>query len=245
VPLFFWRRHPNIAALMVVSTAIHGAGEEQRARIEREIFHAGIQPDEEHEGELARSRWLEEHRAERSFPCGIVPEPRSDRAADSMPARPDIAVPDVMEEPGPDRAADLLPSEPGWGMPESGVYAPQSAPERPDAEDEPEIDEIRPMSVVAAVLPEDLVFIREFGADEGEVEEVGRRPRRAIQAVDVVDETGVHVPEPIDETFEPPKLAWTVLSWANQGTPDEDRFAFRSSWTAWQAARRLLEARRG
>jgi hypothetical protein len=240
MPLFFWRRHPNIAALMVVSTAIHGAGEEQRARIEREIFQEGIKPDEEGEAELARSRWFEEHRAERSFPCGIVPDPRSELTEGRVPRRPDTAAPvvDVLPDPGRD---DPLPSEPGWGMPESGGYV----PERPDEEDELPIDEIRPMSVLAAVLPEDLVFIREFGADGDEVEEVGRLPRRAIRALDVVDESGTHVPEPIHETFEPPKLAWTVLSWSNEGTPDEDRFAFRSSWMAWQAARRLLAAKQG
>ena len=244
MPLFFWRRHPNIAALMVVSTAIHGAGEESRARIEREIFREGIEPDEEHEAQLARSRWLEEQRAERSFPCGIVPDPGSELAGGPVPPRPDTAATGVVDAPGPGRA-DPLPSEPGWGMPESGVHAPENAPERPDAEDESEVDEIRPMSVIAAVLPEDLVFIREFGADGDEVDEVGRLPRRAIREVDVVDETGIHVPEPIEESFEPPKLAWTVLSWSDEGTPDEDRFAFRSSWTAWQAARRLREAKRG
>jgi hypothetical protein len=238
MPLFVWRRrHPDITTLMVVSTAIHGFGEESRARVEREIFHEGIQPDEGAEAQLARSRWLEEHRAERSFPCGIVPDPRSEFAGGSVPPRPDTAAP-VAGDPGP---VAPLPSEPGWGMPERGDFAPG----RPDVEDEGEIDEIRPMSVLAAVLPEDLVFIREFGADEEEVEEVGRLPRRAIEAVDVVDETGIHVPEPIQETFETPKLAWTVLSWSNEGTPDEDRFAFRSSWTAWQAARQLLAAKRG
>jgi hypothetical protein len=243
MPLFVWRRrHPSIATLMVVSTAIHGAGEESRARVEREILHAGTQPDEGAEAQLARSRWLDEHRAERSFPCGIVPDPRSELAGDPVPPRPDTAAPAVdVPDPGP---VDRLPSEPGWGMPESGGYAPDR-PDRTDEEVEGEVDEIRPMSVLAAVLPEDLVFIREFGADEDEVEEVGRLPRRAIQAVDVVDGSGLHVPEPIQETFEPPKLAWTVLSWSNEGTPDEDRFAFRSAWTAWQAARRLLAAKLG
>jgi hypothetical protein len=31
--------------------------------------------DEEDQLRLERSRWLEEHRAERSFPCGLVPDP--------------------------------------------------------------------------------------------------------------------------------------------------------------------------
>ena len=90
------------------------------------------------------------------------------------------------------------------------------------------------MQVMAAVLPNDIVFIREQGEDE-EVDEVGRLPRTAIQDVDVVDERGIHVPEPIHETLEPSQLVFTVLRWSNEGMPDEDRFAFRSPWMAWTA----------
>jgi hypothetical protein len=42
------------------------------AKVGEEIFHAGIQPDAEYEEALARSRWMAEHRAESSFPCGVV-----------------------------------------------------------------------------------------------------------------------------------------------------------------------------
>ena len=100
------------------------------------------------------------------------------------------------------------------------------------------------MQVMAAVLPNDVVFIREQGEDE-EVDEVGRLPRGAIRDVDVVDERGSHVPEPTHETIEPSQLVFTVLRWSNEGVDDEDRFAFRSPSLAWQAGRKLMEARKG
>ena len=174
------------------------------------------------EAKLERTRWLEEHRAERSFPCGIVPDPVLEAT------QPD---PSDARAPG-----ELLPSEPGWAAPDSSIIETAVPPDpRP-------LTPLRPMQVIAAVLPTDLVFIREFGDDE-EVDEVGRLPRSAIQDVDVVDSSGAHVPEPIEETFEPPRLAWAVLRWTNEATPDEDRFAFRSPWMAWQAARRLQQAK--
>jgi hypothetical protein len=143
----------------------------------------------------SRLRWLEENRAERSFPCGVVPDPTS--------------------SPG-----DVGPPEPRLNVPRTKVVW---------------------MQVFAVVLPSDLAFIR--GQDDGEVTEVGRLPRNAIREVDVVDQAGVHVPEPVSETFEPSSLALVVLRWTNEGAPDEDRFAFRSAWMAWQAARWLLEAK--
>lgn len=189
------------------------------------------------EAKLARSRWLEEHRAERAFPCGIVPDPMvapTEMPAAALPEGAAIS-PDDESQPG---WAAPLPSQPGWGMPEPDVLTPpEPASELPGAD-------LKPMQVIAAVLPADVVFIREFGDDE-EVEEVGRLPRRAIQEVDVVDSSGAHVPEPVEETLEQPRLAWTVLRWTNQGAPDEDRFAFRSSWMAWKAARQLLAAKQG
>ena len=94
------------------------------------------------------------------------------------------------------------------------------------------------------MLPTELGFVIE-AEEGGDVEEVGRLPRTAIQDVDVVDERGDHVPEPIHETFEPSQLVFMVLRWSNEGTPDEDRFAFRSPWLAWTAGRRLLDARKG
>ena len=183
------------------------------------------QSDREEKTKLARSRWFEANRAERSFPCGVVP----DRLLDATdPGR-------VQLEDEPPRP--LLPSDPGWASPDQPVEA------APPPEPQP-LTPLRPMNVVAAVLPNDVAFIREQGEGE-EVEEVGRLPRGAIQDVDVVDERGGHIPEPIHETIEDPHLSFLVLRWKNQGVDDEDRFAFRSPWMAWQAGRRLLEARQG
>ncbi len=181
---------------------------------------------EESEGaKLERTRWLEANRAERTFFCGIVPDPV---LTETDPGRARLE-----EEP----PRPLLPSDPGWAAPQQPVET------APPAEPQP-LTPLRPMQVMAAVLPNDIVFIREQGEDE-EVDEVGRLPRTAIQDVDVVDERGTHVPEPIHETFEPSQLVFTVLRWSNEGTPDVDRFAFRSPWMAWTAGRRLLEARKG
>jgi hypothetical protein len=99
------------------------------------------------------------------------------------------------------------------------------------------------VTVIAAVLPRDLVFLREH--DSEEVVELGRLPRAAIQEADVVDPAGVHIPEPAHESFEPDRLALTVLRWTNDGADDEERFAFRSAWLAWKAARKLQAARQG
>jgi hypothetical protein len=96
--------------------------------------------------------------------------------------------------------------------------------------------------VIAAVLP-DLVFLLEQDAED--VVELGRLPRNAIRDTDVVDPAGVHLPEPIYETFESDLPALTVLRWSNAGVHDEERFAFRSVWLAWKAARRLIATRAG
>ena len=55
---------------------------------------------------------------------------------------------------------------------------------------------------------------------------------------------GVHIPEPIHETFELDRPALAVLRWSNAGVDDEERFAFRSVWLAWKAARKLTGAGR-
>ena len=60
-----------------------------------------------------------------------------------------------------------------------------------------------------------------------------------------MDRLGSHLPEPSQETFEESQLSLLVLRWTNEGADDEDRFAFRSPWLAWQAGRRLMEARKG
>jgi hypothetical protein len=149
--------------------------------------------DEEMQDRVDRSRWLEEQQAERSFPCGLVPDPR----------------------------------EVETGQPRLNALPADIAP---------------PMEVTAAILPHDVAFIRDGGDD---VVELGRIPRTAIVDVDVDDRNGTHIPEPFQETIEEPQLAMLVLRWKNDGVDDEDRFAFRSLWMAWQAGRRLLEARQG
>jgi hypothetical protein len=98
-------------------------------------------------------------------------------------------------------------------------------------------------SVIAAVLPSDLVFLLE--SESAEIVEVGRLPRDAIRDTDVIDPAGVHVAEPLHETFEEDRLVLTVLRWSNVGVDDEERFAFRSVWLAWEAARKLADARQG
>jgi hypothetical protein len=195
-------------------------GHLELARLEAQRWES----ERQEEGKLARSRWLEANRAERSFPCGIVPDPVL-VATDPGRAEPASA-------PRP-----LLPSEPGWAALQRPITA--QAPAEPQP-----LTPLRPMNVMAAVLPDDIVFIREQD-DDDEVDEVGRLPRDAIREVDVVDPQGAHVPEPVRESIEPSQPVFAVLRWSNEGAPDEDRFAFRSTWTAWQAAHRLREAKQG
>jgi hypothetical protein len=96
-------------------------------------------------------------------------------------------------------------------------------------------------SVIAAVLPADLVFLLEQESEEAV--ELGRLPRNAIRDADVVDPAGAHLPEPIHETFELDRPALAVLRWSKEGVDDEERFAFRSVGLAWKAARKLAGAR--
>jgi hypothetical protein len=176
---------PMLAAAIVEAT-------EPRIRTAEHAIERARRDDEMQE-RVERSRWLEEQQAERSFPCGIVPDTR----------------------------------EVETGLPRLNVLPADIAP---------------PMAVTAAVLPTDVAFIRD-GRDD--VVELGRIPRTAILDVDVVDGSGAHIPDPNQETIEEPQLSLLVLKWKNQGTDDEDRFAFRSPWLAWQAGRKLMDARRG
>lgn len=98
-----------------------------------------------------------------------------------------------------------------------------------------------PVQVLAVVSPAELVFIPEQ-QDSEEVVELGRLPRNAILEVDVVDGAGDHVPEPVRETFDPEALSLVCLRWTNAEAEEEERFAFRSAWLAWKAARRLRNA---
>jgi hypothetical protein len=168
-------------------------GDVATAKVAQDMFRAGIEPDEEDLGRLARGRWLEANGAEHSFPCGVVPQP------------------------GP------APDEPRLNV----------------------LPTMRPtvVPVIAAVLPGDVVFLHE--QDSAEIVELGRLPRVAIRDAGVVDPAGVHTPELVHETLESDRLALVVLRWSNGGVDDEERFAFRSVWLAWKAARKLLAARRG
>ena len=102
--------------------------------------------------------------------------------------------------------------------------------------------ELALIPITAAVLLHEVVFLTD-GDDD--VEEVGRIPRASIVDTDVVDAEGVHVPEPLQETFESPALSLTVLRWSNSRVDEEERFAFRSVWLAWKAAHKLRDARQG
>ncbi len=101
--------------------------------------------------------------------------------------------------------------------------------------------------VLVAIVPDGIAFLVETpqGASVYDVLEVGRIPRSDLTEVDVVDTAGRHVPEPLHESFEPDVEVWIALRWTLGGEEHEDRFSFRSQWTAWQAARRLREARKG
>jgi hypothetical protein len=179
--------------LFRASLVVHGSGDAATSKVAQDMFRAGIEPDGEDLGRLARSRWLEAHGAESSFPCGVVPQP----------------------EPAPDEPRlNVLPTM-------RSVVTP----------------------VITAVLPRELVFLSEQTSEE--IVELGRLPRNAIRDADVVDPAGVEVPEPVHETFEADRLALTVLRWSNDGVDDEERFAFRSVWLAWKAARKLQAARQG
>ena len=172
---------------------------ESSEQVTIEMFEAGIAPDREHDSALARARWLAEHRAEGSFPCGVV----------------------VI---GPEALAAPVADDP-WAR---GSEMPASA-----------------VAVTAAVLPDVVVFFPQ--SDEvggmGPVAELGRIPRASIVEVDVENAGGVHVAEPAHETLEPSEPIQLVLRWTSGGMLDEDRFGFRSSWSAWDAGRRLRRAR--
>jgi hypothetical protein len=194
VGLFDWNG-VDLETFLRASPFVHVRGDDAAARVTRQMFHDGIQPDPEAEGRLARTRWLEANRARSSFPCGVVPEPEPEPAA----GEPRLNVLPMLRR--------------------------------------------APVQVIAAVLPSDLVFLLEQDAEEVVV--FGRLPREGIRGVDVVDRGGIHVPAPARETFESEQLALAVLRWSDAGVDDEERFAFRSAWMAWTAARRLLEAKQG
>jgi hypothetical protein len=101
----------------------------------------------------------------------------------------------------------------------------------------------KPVPVMAVALPDHLAFILE--QDSRDVVELGRLPRNAIREVDVVDEDGTHVAEPMQETFGPEALSFVTLTWMDGAIEEEERFGFRSVWLAWRAARKLLSLMQG
>jgi hypothetical protein len=138
----------------------------------------------------SRSRWLHDHAATGSFPCGVV-RPSHEGADDESLAML--------------RGMDLE------------------------------------LPVTAALLPDAVAFLAEPPAASGvsQVIEVGRIVRADLRDTDVVDAAGGHVPEPASEGFEPDGDVWLVLRWGEGAAADEERFLFRSTWLAWNAARRL------
>ena len=96
-------------------------------------------------------------------------------------------------------------------------------------------------AVLVAVTPADLVFFDEGGAEDGAMPELGRFPRSAVTKVDVVDEHGVHVPEPTGNLIdEPSSIAVVVVDWqAVDAETDRDEFAFLAASLAWDTAHRF------
>jgi hypothetical protein len=142
----------------------------------------------------SRSRWLHDHGAEASFPCGVV-HPTKEGADDE-----------------------------GLAM-------------------------VRGMNldlpVTAAVLADEVAFLAEPPPESGidEVLEVGRIPIPALTSVDVVDARGEHLPEVDREGFEEGLDVWLVVRWSVGDVLDEETFRFRSTWLAWEAARRFRALR--
>jgi hypothetical protein len=152
--------------------------------IARDVSELAEARERSHDLALARTRWLERHGAEASFPCGVT--------------RPE------------------LPAGEG-GATRRG----------------------QEVHVIAAVLPESVVFLVEPPERLASADpiEAGTIRREAIRSVDVVDAEGRPVPEPVTEPFDPEPEVELVVRW--DGEPGEQRLTFRSSWLAWQAARRL------
>jgi hypothetical protein len=74
MPLFDWSDLDAWGVLRAVMFAT-SPGDAAAARIATDTFRAGVQADEAAAAKLARTRWLERHDAESTFPCGVVPEP--------------------------------------------------------------------------------------------------------------------------------------------------------------------------
>ena len=106
------------------------------------------------------------------------------------------------------------------------------------------------VQVIAAVLPDKVTFLVEppESLPSWDPIEAGSIPREALREVDVVDAAGVHVGEPLAESFDPEPEVELVIRWESEaddagrpGELDEQRLTFRSAWLAWKAARRFRE----
>ena len=79
-------------------------------------------------------------------------------------------------------------------------------------------------AVLVAVTPVDLVFFDEGGPEDGEMPELGRFPRSSVKKVDVVDEHGVHVPEPTGDLIdEPSSIAVVAVDWQPEDAETDQR----------------------
>jgi hypothetical protein len=89
MPLFDWGGLDAWGVLRAVMFAT-SPGDAAAARIATDTFRAGVQADEVAEAKLARSRWLERHDAESTFPCGVVPEPEPPAGAPRLNVVPSL-----------------------------------------------------------------------------------------------------------------------------------------------------------
>ena len=106
------------------------------------------------------------------------------------------------------------------------------------------------VQVIAAVLTDRITFLVEppESLPSWDPIEAGSIPLDALRAVDVVDAAGVHVAEPLAESFDPEPKVELVIRWDGDARDpehpdglDEQRLTFRSAWLAWKAARRFRE----
>jgi hypothetical protein len=89
MPLFDWGGLDAWGVLRAVMFAT-SPGDAAAARVATDTFRAGVQADEAAEAKLARSRWLERHDAESTFPCGVVPEPEPPAGAPRLNVVPSL-----------------------------------------------------------------------------------------------------------------------------------------------------------
>jgi hypothetical protein len=194
---------PLLATRVLAELLTPGAGQGAAVRgsLAAEIGELREDQLRDHALRMARTKWLEDHDVEASFPCGVV------RYEGGAPAEGE----------------------------QQAERDPWARAERLGKADLP---------VFAAVLPDEVAFLAEPPEETGllGVLELGSIARTAIGEVRVVDEAGADVAEVAAETIEPSVHREVVLTWSRDGQPDEDRFRFRSTWLASEAARRLRSA---